>query len=369
MENIKKKEGDNYSKTCAGVVLVVIIIGSILVYFAFSDESLFSEFKSQEHDYSDLERFEPSETDRADHNRNSTPINAVSWSPDGSFLAAASELEGFIIWETGTWTKVYENDREFLWPTSFDWSSDGKYLALGSKLGVCIYSTENWEPKINLLYKFEIIKDLEFSPDDSKLATAVFEDTIHIWDCKDWKLLEQFKAHDDSIRNIAWSPDSSMLASASWDETVKIWDTSTWELKHEITIHTDWVGGISWSPDGTRLATGSWDDTVVIWDTSTWTVIQTIHDEYSQNDLVRWNYDGSYIATNQLENIYIYKSGSWSLVNTLSEHKYGAESFDWAPGTNRCVSGSFKNQIKIWDLNEVTNEFELEIEFELEFEP
>jgi WD40 repeat protein len=368
MAEMKIDEGDNTSKLCAGVVIVIIIVGSILVYFAFSNYANFWDFPLGSSDSSDLDRFKPSETDRADHDTQ-TPIEVISWSPNGSLLAVASMLDGFIIFETETWIKVYENDRKYLFPTSFDWTSDGELLALGSNQGVCIYKTKNWEPIEYLEYDIDIVRDLEFSPDDSKLATAIFEDEIQIWDCNDWKFIKNFKAHDDLINKIAWSPDGSMLASTSWDETAKIWDTSNWELKHEITRHSEWVAGVAWSPDGDMLATGSWDNSLIIWETLTWTEIQIIINDYSQNELVEWNYDGSYLVTNKFDDVFIYTTDSWTLVTTLTDHEYGTFAFDWVNGENRCASGSFKNLIKVWEYNEATNEFELEIEFKLEFEP
>jgi hypothetical protein len=72
----------------------------------------------------------------------------------------------------------------------------------------------------------------------------------------------------DVVHDVAWSADGSRLAVASSDATVRIFDADTGTLVRSIDGHRDWVLAVAWSPDGSRIATGSRDRTAKVFDTS-----------------------------------------------------------------------------------------------------
>ena len=74
-----------------------------------------------------------------------------------------------------------------------------------------------------------------------------------------------YAGHSESVRDIAWSPDSSRLATASNDHTVHIWDSLSGAHIYTYGGHTKWATSLAWSPDGTRIASASNDMTVQIW--------------------------------------------------------------------------------------------------------
>ena len=77
-----------------------------------------------------------------------------------------------------------------------------------------------------------------------------------------------YAGHSESVRDIAWSPDSSRLATASNDHTVHIWDAMSGAHIYTYGGHTKWATSLAWSPDGTRIASASNDMTVQIWQAS-----------------------------------------------------------------------------------------------------
>lgn len=99
------------------------------------------------------------------------------------------------------------------------------------------------------------ITALAFSQHGNQLASALYDDTIRVWDLMTGavKLLQ---GHEDSIEAIAFSQDSKQLASASIDETVRLWDlTSTNpEVKSFEGLEWLWDDFIIIAQDGMHLA-------------------------------------------------------------------------------------------------------------------
>jgi len=94
---------------------------------------------------------------------------------------------------------------------------------------------------------------------------------------EDWSALVQtLEGHSDSVRSVAFSHDSARLASALDNSTVKIWDISSGECLQTLKGHRGWVLSIAFSHDSVRLASVSYDKTVKIRDANSGECLQTL---------------------------------------------------------------------------------------------
>src|SRR5262249_20992953 len=66
------------------------------------------------------------------------------------------------------------------------------------------------------------------------------------------------------VRDVIFSPDGSRVATASMDRTVKLWDTATGQDVLTLRGHTAGVGCVAFTPDGMRLVSGS--EEALVWD-------------------------------------------------------------------------------------------------------
>ncbi len=104
------------------------------------------------------------------------------------------------------------------------------------------------------------------------LASGSEDNCIIVWALNDditatptvlWKLT----GHTRLVRNVKFSPDGSKIASASWDGKMIIWNAEsggkvmTCEGKEDDDVHC-----VSWSSDSRLVATGGFEGTVRVWD-------------------------------------------------------------------------------------------------------
>jgi WD40 repeat protein len=114
-------------------------------------------------------------------------IRSVSFSPDGSLIAAAS-FDGTV---------------------SIHLLSDGIYD--------CVNVIEGHESEV---------KSIEWHPTKMLLATCGRDKSVWVWDYNEdfeFSCLCVINAHSQDVKQVRWIPGSDKLASSSYDETIKIW--------------------------------------------------------------------------------------------------------------------------------------------------
>jgi WD40 repeat protein len=103
---------------------------------------------------------------------------------------------------------------------------------------------------------------LAVSPDGSRIAGAMSDRTVRLWD-QTGKLLMVLRGHSDLVMDVAFSPDGTEVASASYDKTVRVWDLATGRYR-VLRGHTRAVDRVVWRSRD-ELVSASYDGTLRVW--------------------------------------------------------------------------------------------------------
>jgi WD40 repeat protein len=223
------------------------------------------------------------------HEDNAT---AISFSPDGKYLATASWDHTIRVWDAVTGEEVFRTDSaQNIWNVAF--SPNGKYLAAAryDKI-VPLWEVPTGRETIRLVHEANV-RAVSFSPDGKYLATASWDHTARVWEVANGREVARM-VHEDSVSAIAFSWDGEFIVTGSDDKTSRVWKTHS---GHEIMrlFHPDKVFTVAISQNTKYLITATRDNTVWVWDRATGRAVTSLkHDKLWA---VAVSPDSEYIAT------------------------------------------------------------------------
>lgn len=158
-----------------------------------------------------------------------------SFSPDGGLLAASwysVEAKSFTlsVWNGRTGLPVHTAPTAATRVVSLAFSADGKFLATASqnagKHEVTLYETAGWKVISTFSGHANLIYNLNFSGDGTRLATASLDGTARLWKLPEGTPLVSLP-HESPVVAVDISSDGSRLATLARHGALKIWVTSS----------------------------------------------------------------------------------------------------------------------------------------------
>lgn len=146
--------------------------------------------------------------------------------------------------------------------TSLAFSSDGKYLVIGShSQNVFLFNLEKDTFHILSGQKNDVLT-VAFSSDDRYIASGSLDGTVIVWDANTYKILHIFTGHEGYVYGVAFHPNNQKLVSGSHDQTVREWNLVENKCMHVWQYHNGSVRSVCYTPDGAYLLSASEDSTI-----------------------------------------------------------------------------------------------------------
>ena len=200
----------------------------------------------------------------------------VTFSPDGSTVAAASLDKTAKIWDakTGDLLATMEGHNDRL--KYITYSPSGEYILTSTG------------------------KQWPYTPKGPVSA--------RIWDGKTGEQIAEFKAHMDTIRSVKFSQDEKHVLTSSDDHTARLWEVTSGNELHTFD-HTSRILSIDFSPDGKTILTSSSElrssyiegfrqpaePSMKLWDAQTGKLL--VHKPHQQGVTASFNESGDQIIT------------------------------------------------------------------------
>jgi WD40 repeat protein/serine/threonine protein kinase len=160
---------------------------------------------------------------------------------------------------------------------------DGNMGAVDAMLERCPADQRGWEWQylkrqchtdlLTLAGNGERVESVAFNPDGTRLASAGWNQVVHVWDVATGQELLHLKGHKATISGVAFSPDGTRLVSGDNKGSLHVWDARTGQHMYPLEAGIAVASNPAFSPDSKRLATGCLSSgairTLILWDLTT----------------------------------------------------------------------------------------------------
>ena len=212
------------------------------------------------------------------------PVNVVTWTPEGRRLLTGSSSGEFTLWngmgfnfETILQVRIFcarcqmpiadQDQAHDAAIRAATYSHNEDWLVSADQDGIVKYWQTNFNNVKAIQAHSDPIRDLAFSPNDSKFVTACDDHSLKIFDFGGGIEESALTGHGWDVKSVDWHPFKGLIVSGSKDHQVKLWDPRTGRCLTTLHGHKNTIAKTKFEPiRGQLLATCARDQTARVFD-------------------------------------------------------------------------------------------------------
>ena len=295
---------------------------------------------------------------------------AVTWSPDGMYIAGAGGGDVNLYWVGGLLTVLHTIDENV---RALKFSPNGSYLAVGG------YEEDEWENRYGWMLVLEMnwasltatviqnlssmhpdtdVPSLAWSSNGSYLYTGADNEIRRFSVHDNWMMDMNYSYYSGNVWALDTSPDDRLIAGISGGGELKVYWAENGTSYMEFNNHTgSYALGLEFSPDGRWLLTGGFDNMVNIYNVSN----KSLHDSIMVGSDVygiSFHPKGShFIVARQSSSTLIYDAENWELSSSFgsfgsSNNNRGLRAVEWSPSEYAIAFGQRRDRITTYVVDE-----------------
>ncbi|MFC2155862.1 tetratricopeptide repeat protein [Acidobacteriota bacterium] len=279
-------------------------------------------------------------------------IRSVRYSPDGQYLSACGTKE-ITIWETSGGTVVASLKETAQHMNRVGFSPDNQYLTGWNDNGdVKLYFLANPGTFRVLKTGGEPVYSICFSP-DGKYVAAGGGSGVDIWDISNREVVTRLPGDDkDPVVSVCFSPDGGYAVSGSRSGTIRIFKM---EIPQTIETSVLKIGdtpviGLEFSPNGKYLAAGGGDRVIRVWETYSEKKAPLLQGSSGYGESVCFSFDGKYLAAGGNKTVRIWETDQGRQVLTLTGLSKPINVLKFSPDNKHIAVGG-EQTVSLWDIS------------------
>lgn len=294
-------------------------------------------------------------------NNNTTNTKAilwtVSWSPDGSQIAAGGVMDTLLVFSGTDYSDVdYIPFASTI--TQLKWHPASKKLAISSQISAgqsAIYDFEN-----KTLVTLDSIgadgaRGLGWNYNGSLLAVGDYDGALMLYDEKG-SFIRKINTAQKSITGLSWHPKKNVLAVVGSEITIMDLEEERLETVQPRAEEVLMLC-VSWHPSGDYFVTGDYGDfekqyppLLQFWNANGHNISKIEHSK-TEFRSIAWNNTGNLLATASDKIRLFDGSGNLFLESEVPNQLWG---LDWNPTFDKIVTSDAAEIISIWDAKDLS---------------